>query len=68
MSTKQSVIIDDRRNICKKCRHANTCEFYGKYQKFLDLVENTGAKEYLIKVICYVKRCNQYLSEDKEER
>ena len=65
MTLKRSIIIDDRRCICKQCEKANTCEIYTKYQKLLDLLENIEPNQYLIKMTCHIRSCNQLL-EDKE--
>jgi len=64
MTTKKSIVINDTKCICQKCKHANTCEYYTKYQKLLDNYENLGSGDYLIRMICYIKKCNQYLEED----
>ena len=66
MSLKKSIVINDKKNICQDCKHSNTCKYYTKYQKMLDLFENIDPDEYLIKLVCHIKKCNQYLS-DKEE-
>ena len=63
MTNKKPIVIDDTRCICKKCKHANTCEYYGKYQKLLDMFENIGSGDYLIKTVSYIKKCNQYLED-----
>lgn len=65
MSLKKSVIIDDRRCICKKCSHTNTCKFYTKYSKFLDLLENIEPTEFIIKMTVHVRKCNQFLEDKK---
>ena len=63
MTLKRSVIIDDRRCICKKCTHANTCEIYTKYQKTLDMIENIEPNEYLIKITSHIRKCNKFTEE-----
>jgi hypothetical protein len=65
MTNKTPIIIDDRHCICKKCSHANTCEYYTKYQKLLDMFENLGRGDYLIKMTCHIRKCNQYEKENK---
>jgi len=64
MSLKKSVVVDDRRCICKKCNKANTCEKYTKYQALLDKYENIPPDEFLIKMTCHIRKCNQFM-EDK---
>ena len=64
MTAKKPIVINDVRCICKECKHANTCEYYGKYQKLLDMFENSGSGDYLIKMICYIKKCNQFIKEE----
>jgi len=66
MSLKRSIVIDDRRCICKNCKHSNVCPIYTKYQKMLDLMENIEPDKYLIKITCHIRKCNQYVG-DKEE-
>lgn len=67
MTLKKSIVIDDRRCICKNCSKANTCEIYTKYQKLLDMFENIDPNQYLIKMTCHIRSCNQ-LVKDKETR
>jgi len=64
MTLKRSIVIDDRRCICKKCSHSNTCEYYTKYQKLLDVFENVEPGKFLIKLTCHIRKCNQFM-EDK---
>lgn len=66
MSLKRSVVIDDRRCICKNCTKSNTCDYYTNYQKLLDNYENKVPDKFLIKMVCYIKKCNQFLK-DKEK-
>lgn len=66
MSLKKSIVIDDHRCICKNCNKANTCEYYTKYQKLLDMFENVAPDEFLIKVTCHIRKCNQF-DKDKEK-
>ena len=66
MTVKKSVVIDDRRCICKKCSEANTCEYYTKYQKMLDMFEDIAPSEFLIKMTCHIRKCNQFIA-DKEK-
>lgn len=63
MSLKKSIVIDDRRCICKSCSKANTCEYYTKYQKLLDVFENIEPDEFLIKLTCHIRKCNQFEEE-----
>ena len=63
MANKTPIIINDTDCICKKCNNANICEYYTKYQKLLDMFENIGSGDYLIKMTCYIKKCNQYVKE-----
>ena len=65
MTLKRSIIIDDRKCICKKCSKANTCDFYIKYAKFLDLLENIEPNEFIIKMTVHVRKCNLFIEDKK---
>ena len=65
MSLKKSIVIDDRRCICKSCDKANTCDHYTKYQKLLDMFEAIDPDKTIIKMTCHIRKCNEYVG-DKE--
>lgn len=65
MTLKKSIVVDDRRCICKNCKHSNVCEIYTKYQKMLDIFENIKPSKYLIKMTSHIRHCNQFIR-DKE--
>ena len=65
MSLKRSIVINDKKNICQECKHSNTCDYYTKYQKLLDMFENVEPDKFLIKMVCHISKCNQYLKEQE---
>lgn len=60
MSLKKSIVIDDRRCICKSCSKANTCEYFTKYKKMLDMFENIEPDKFMIMMTCHIRKCNEY--------
>lgn len=64
---KKKIIIDDRRCQCLRCEKQHECKFYAKFSKYKDMIENSDEEGNIAKIIIYLKKCNNFEPEKKEE-